>query len=88
MKERLIFMQIEDEMVTFEREDGSTIIYPQSAVPKNFKDGDIIISIVHSEENIEFIELDIVQMEARHARIAAITARLRARAQRSTDTES
>ena len=85
MPERLVFMQTEDNMVSFERDDGSTIIYPQEAVPSTFKEGDIIISIVHSEDFIEFIELDTAEMEARHARIAARAARLRARARRTTD---
>lgn len=88
MAERLVFMQTEDNMVSFERDDGSTIIYPKTAVPETFKEGDIIISIVHSEEYIEFIELDTLEMEARHARIAARAARLRARAQRATETEN
>ena len=88
MAERLVFMQIEDNMVSFERNDGSTIIYPKESVPDNFKEGDIIISVVHSEEYIEFIELDTAEMKARHARIAARAARLRARAQRTTNTEN
>lgn len=88
MTERLVFMQTEDNMVSFERNDGSTIIYPKEAVPANFKEGDIIISIVHSEDLIEFIELDTLEMEARHARVSARAARLRARAQRATDTEN
>lgn len=88
MTERLVFMQTEDNMVSFERDDGSTIIYPKEAVPENFKEGDIIISIVHSENLIEFIELDTAEMEARHARVSARAARLRARAQRTTDTEN
>lgn len=88
MAERLVFMQIEDNMVSFERDDGSTIIYPKKSVPDNFKEGDIIISIVHSEEYIEFIELDTAEMEARHARIADRAARIRARAQRTTDNEN
>ena len=88
MTERLVYMQTEDGMVSFERNDGSTIIYPQVAVPETFKEGDIIISIVHSEDNIEFIEIDTVEMEARHTRISARAARIRARAQRATDTEN
>ena len=88
MPERLVFMQTEDGMVSFERDDGSTIIYPISGVPDNFKEGDIIISIVHSEQYIEFVEVDTLEMEARHARIAARAARIRARAQRSTNTEN
>ena len=88
MTERLLHMQTEDGMVSFERDDGSTIIYPQNAVPDTFKEGDIILAIVHSEQYIEFIEIDTAEMEARHARIAARAARLRARAQRATDTEN
>ena len=85
MTERLLHMQIEDGMVSFERDDGSTIIYPKELVPENFKEGDIIISIVHSETCIEFLELDTAEMEARRARVAARAARLRQRARRSTD---
>lgn len=88
MNERLLYMQTEDGMVSFERDDGSTIIYPLSSVPDTFKEGDIIISIVHSEEYIEFIEIDTIEMEARRARVAARAARIRARAQRATDTEN
>ena len=88
MNERLVFMQTEDGMVSFERDDGSIIIYPKDAVPENFKEGDIIISIVHSEDYIEFIEVDTVEMEARYARVSARAARIRARAQRATNTEN
>ncbi len=88
MTERLLYMQTEDGMVSFERDDGSTIIYPQSSVPDTFKEGDIIISIVHTEDCIEFIEIDTIEMEARRARVAARAARIRARAQRATDTEN
>lgn len=88
MTERLLHMQTEDGMVSFERDDGSTIIYPQNAVPDTFKEGDIILAIVHSEQYIEFIEIDTAEMEARRARIAARAAHLRARAQRATDTEN
>ena len=88
MTEKLVYMQIEDGMISFERDDGSTIIYPLSNVPEHFKEGDIILAIVHNEEHIEFIELDTVEMQTRHERIAAKTARLRARAQRTTNTEN
>lgn len=88
MTERLVYMQTEDGMVSFERTDGSTIIYPQKDVPNFFKEGDIIISIVHSENFIEFIELDTAEMKARHARIADRAARIRARAQRSSNIEN
>ena len=83
--ERLVFMQIEDGMVSFERNDGSTIIYPISKVPDTFKEGDIILSIVHSEDFIEFLELDTLEMEARHARISEKASRIRARARRSSN---
>lgn len=82
--ERLVFMQIEDGMVSFERDDGSTIIYPISKVPDTFKEGDIIISIVHSEDFIDFLELDTPEMERRHASISAKAARIRARARRAS----
>ena len=75
-------------MVSFERDDGSTIIYPLNLVPVDFKEGDIIISIVHNEDFIEFIEIDTAEMEERHARISSKAARLRARAQRTTNTEN
>ena len=88
MTEKLVYMQTEDGMVSFERNDGSTIIYPLSSVPNDFKEGDIIISVVHSDNFIEFIEVDTAEMEARHARIASRAARIRARAQRATDTEN
>lgn len=88
MTEKLLYMQTEDGMVSFERDDGSTIIYPLSGVPDTFKEGDIIISIVHSEDFIEFFEVDTAEMEARRARVAARAARIRARAQRATDTEN
>ena len=88
MNEKLLYMQTEDGMVSFERDDGSTIIYPLSNVPNTFKEGDIIISIVHSEDYIEFIEIDTAEMEARRARVATRSARIRARAQRATDTEN
>ena len=88
MNEKLLYMQTEDGMVSFERDDGSTIIYPLSSVPDTFKEGDIIISIVHGEDYIEFIEIDTAEMEARRARVAARAARIRARAQRATDTEN
>lgn len=88
MTEKLLYMQTEDGMVSFERDDGSTIIYPLSSIPDTFKEGDIIISIVHSEDFIEFIEIDTAEMEAKRARVAARAARIRARAQRATDTEN
>ncbi len=83
--ERLLFMQTEDNMVSFEKENGDTIIYPVALIPLVYKEGDIIKSIVHDDDFIEFIELDLEEMRARAERIKTRAARLRARAMRSTE---
>lgn len=85
MEERIVFMQVEDNMVTFERENGDTIIYPINLVPDVYTNGDIIKAIVHSEDVIEFLELDTEEMERRHLSLLEEKARLRARAKRSTN---
>lgn len=86
MAEKLVFMQTEDNMVTFEREGGTTIIYPISLVPDSYKEGDIIEAIVHVEENfIEFLELNTHEMNLRRANITPKKSRLRDRAKRSTN---
>ena len=46
-EERIVFMQTEDRQVTFERENGDTIIYALALVPPEYKEGDIIKVIVH-----------------------------------------
>lgn len=84
--ESIVFMQLEDSMATFERANGDTIIYPHSLVPQTFSLGDIIIAIVHSEDSIEFLELDAEEMNLRRANIADKKARLKSRARRSTNT--
>lgn len=84
MKERIVFMQLEDNMVTFEKENGDTIIYPIILVPTDYKEGDIIKAIVHGEDFIEFIELDKEEMEYRKAKIQAKKLSLRQRARRSS----
>ena len=85
MIERIVFMQIEDNMVTFEKEDESTIIYPKSLVPSCYTEGDIIKVVIHSEDNIQFLELDTNEMEHRRQSLMARKARLRTRARRSTN---
>ena len=82
--ELLVFMQTEDEMVTFERKGGDTIIYPLCYVPAPYKEGDIIKAIVHGEEYIEFIELDVDEMNVRRAAMQEKIARLRKRARRGS----
>ena len=85
MEERIVCMQIEDNMVTFEKEDGDTIIYPISLVPMAYKEGDIIKAILHKEDFIEFLELDVEEMELRRARLKSRKFNLRNRARRSTN---
>ena len=64
-EERIVFMQTEDRQVTFERENGDTIIYALALVPPEYKEGDIIKAIVHDESFIEFLELDVDEMNRR-----------------------
>lgn len=71
MMEKITFMQLEDNMVTFERETGETIIYPKALVPTCYEEGDIIKVNIYEEDFIEFIELDIEAMEARRQKILA-----------------
>ena len=85
MVERIVFMQIEDNMVSFERENGDTIIYPKDLIPSSYTNGDIIKVIVHSEDEIEFLELDTEEMERRRLSLIETKSRLRARAIRSTN---
>ena len=85
MTERIVFMQVEDNMVTFEKEDGSTIIYPQNLVPSCYTEGDIIKVVIHGEDNIQFLELDTAVMDYRRQSLMNKKARLRARARQSTN---
>lgn len=84
MEEKIVFMQVEEMMVTFEKENGETIIYPIFLVPQQYKEGDIIRAIVHLDW-IEFIELDPDEMKCRQAKVAKKKASLRERAKRSTN---
>lgn len=84
MEERIVFMQTEDNMVTFEKEDGSTIVYPIFLVPGQYKEGDIIRVKLHLDY-IEFLELDTDEMEHRRESLLAKKSRLRERAKRGTN---
>lgn len=85
MIEKIAFMQVEDNMVTFEKENGDTIIYPISLVPVSYKEGDIINAIVHGEYFIEFLNLNTEEMQARHSNLMIKKSRLRDRARRTTN---
>lgn len=85
MIERIVFMQVEDNMVTFEKENGDTIIYPKYLVPEHYKEGDIINAIVYDEEYIEFFEIDLEEMERRRKLLRDKKIKLRKRAKRSTN---
>jgi len=82
--ERIVFMQVEDDMVTFEKSNGNTIIYPICYVPEPYKEGDIIKVIIH-EDFIEFVERDIDEMKLKSKILAPKKSRLRDRARRSTN---
>lgn len=68
MVEKIVHMQVEDKMVTFEKEDGTTIIYPVNLVPQCYKEGDIIRANI-LPEGIEFLELDVEEMELRRMKL-------------------
>lgn len=66
--ECIVFMQVEDGIAIFEREDGSTICYDVLDIPYEFKEGDIINAIVYIDSNktfITFIGKNIKEMERR-----------------------
>lgn len=83
--ERIVFMQTEDNMVTFERENGKTIIYPEVLVPQKYKTGDIIKVIILGEDRIVFIGRDQKEMDRRQANIKEKKMSLRERARRTTN---
>lgn len=83
--ERIVFMQTEDNMVTFERENGKTIIYPEVLVPQKYKTGDIIKVIILGEDRIVFIGRDQKEMDCRQANIKEKKMSLRERARRTTN---
>jgi len=85
MIERIVIMQTEDGLVSLERQDGSIILYPQISIPPPFVEGDIVKSIVYSEDCILFLELDIEEMNLRRARMAEKKARLKLRARQGTE---
>lgn len=80
MTERIVYMQVEDDMVTFEKENGNTIIYPKKLVPDSYKMGDIIKVIIQEDiECIDFIELDVEEMQNRQRKAAERKRKLRGR---------
>lgn len=84
VEEKIVFMQNEDNMVTFEKENGDTIIYPLVLVPSCYEEGHIIKAILHENDFIEFLELDYDEMISRREKIHEKKQGLRARARRST----
>lgn len=85
LMERLVFMQCEDGIVSFEKEDGNTIMYPATRIPEDYKEGDIIKAVIY-EENIadgigfiEFYGIDVVEMERRRSKNEKRRSRLRNR---------
>jgi len=85
MIERIVFLQCEDNIVSFEKENGDVIFYPISIIPPTFKEGDIINVIIHDENFIEFLELDVDEMNSRHKQLTERRLKLRERAKRSTN---
>ena len=85
MIEKIVFMQTEDGIVTFEKENRDTIYYPIAIVPPIYNEGDIIKVIIHENDFIEFLELDIDEMDSRHERLKERKNSLRKRAKRSTN---
>ena len=83
--ERIVFMQTEDNMVTFERENGTTIIYPIDMVPQKYKLGDIIKVTILGDDNIIFLGRDQKEMERRQANIEEKKMSLKERARRTTN---
>lgn len=85
MIERLVYMQVENKMVTFEKENGDTIIYPKVLVPSKYKTGDILKVIILDEDTIAFLGKDTKEMERRSAELQSKKLSLRERARRSTN---
>ena len=83
MMERIVFMHVEDGMVTFEKENGDTIIYPICYVPEVYNEGCIINAIIHNDF-IEFLEVDTDAMMQNELMISK-KSMLRSRAKRSTN---
>jgi len=82
MKENLVYMRKEDNMVTFERENLDTIDYDAALVPGKYKENDIIVCEVTSFEGdyfIKFIERNDDEMKKRKKENGSFIARLRCR---------
>lgn len=85
MEERIVFMQEEDNKVTFERESGQTIIYPKYLIPAGYKQGDIIKANIISETNIVFLGLDEETMKERMEAMVIKKALIKLRAKRNNE---
>ena len=85
MIERLVYMQVEDRMVTFEKQNGETIIYPKFLVPSKYRTGDILKVIILDEDTIAFLGKDTKEMERRSAELQTKKLSLRERAKRTTN---
>lgn len=85
MIEKIVFMQIEDDMVTFEKENGDTIIYPEIMVPEKYKIGDIIKATILENGSIIFYERDTKEMERRSSMLQEKKLSLRERAKKTTN---
>ena len=77
--ERLTIMQTEDNVTTLEKENGDTLYYSANMIPASYSEGDIVTAIVYSEDKIEFLGLDVEEMERRRLAIQEKKAKLRDR---------
>ena len=78
-RECIVFMQVEDGIASFEREDGSTVCCNVLAVPYGFKEGDVINAIVCIDNNkthISFFSKNTEEMERRKEVAERLKARL------------
>lgn len=82
MVEKIVYMQQEDNMVTFERENGDTIIYPKDSVPGLYVQGDIIKAVISDNNSIQFLELDIEEMNLRSQILKYRKSKIRERARK------
>lgn len=69
MVETVNYSRIEDGIATFIRSDNSLFEYPIEKVPSGYTKGDCIKVIIHSENEIEFIEKDLQKMQEIRDRI-------------------
>lgn len=70
MLETVNYSKNEEGLATFIRADKSQIEYPVEKVPYRYKEGDWIKVIIHSEDEIEFLEKDFEKMQEIKNRLA------------------